>query len=30
MIAKDLRKQCYVTNKTRGDKALFKLHKENF
>jgi hypothetical protein len=30
-IAKDLRKQCYITNKTRGEaQGLFKLHKENF
>ena len=30
LIAKDLRKQCYITNKTRGNDVLFKLHKENF
>lgn len=30
MIAKDLRKQCFIQNKTREPKTLFKLHKENF
>lgn len=30
MIARDLRKQCYVTNKQRGEDQLFRLHKENF
>ena len=27
LIAKDLRKQCFLTNKTRGNNAHFKLHK---
>ena len=30
MIAKDLRKQYFITNRNRPDTALFKLHKENF
>lgn len=27
LIAKDLRKQCFLTNKNRADNAHFKLHK---
>jgi len=29
-ISRDLKKQCFLTNKTRTEDALFKLHKENF